>query len=261
MEILWITDLHLDRFNASYLRTFYRDVDSHPSGTIVLTGDISDGNSVKYHLEELALSCPKKRIFFTLGNHDYFRSSFARVDAEVVAVCARHQNLTQLTGQEIIPLDQNTCVLGHRGWADAQAGFGNQSWARNADFWLIDDLRGNRERAFQRIKELGQESASCFRKILPLALTQYNHVVICTHVPPFRQVVRHEGGDCSPLRLPHFVNIAAGNAIAGITREFPNRKVTVLSGHTHHEAEAQVFKNLQVIVGIPRNLKSVKFTN
>jgi hypothetical protein len=122
---------------------------------------------------------------------------------------------------------------------------------------MIKELRGSRQEAFKKIALLGDQSAKALREILPLALTQYRRIIVATHVPPFRQGLRFNDKKCEPCRYPHFVNIAAGNAIGGIAKEFPNKKISVLAGHTHTPRSARILPNLSVEVGAPRMLNTL----
>jgi len=215
-DLLWVTDLHIETLSSNQFTSFLRDLKVHPSKFLLITGDLSLSLLVERHLIELSTALPEKKICFTLGNHDYFGGSIDETDARIDRLCNGSKNLTHLDGNQIIRLSDDTCLVGHRGWADGRAGLGNRSLARNADFWMIAELRGSRQAAFKKIAKLGDESAVAFRNILPQALTSYRRVLVATHVPPFRQGLRFGERKCEPARYPHFVNIAAGMVIGGI---------------------------------------------
>jgi predicted phosphohydrolase len=256
-DLLWVTDLHLETLSPNQFTRFLEDIKAHPSKIVVITGDISLALLVERHLIELSNALPDKKICFTLGNHDFFGGSIEEVEARIDRLCNERHNLIHLDGKKIIPLSDDTALLGHRGWADARAGLGNRSWARNADFWMIKELRGSRQEAFKKIAAMGDDSAKAFREILPLALTQYRSVVLATHVPPFRQVLRFGDQKCKPVRYPHFVNISAGMVIGGIAKKFPERKISVLCGHTHTPRKSPILHNLTAEVGAPRMMNTL----
>ncbi len=256
-DLLWVTDLHLENLSPNQFATFLKDLKSHASKVLLITGDLSLSQLVERHLIELSTALPEKKICFTLGNHDYFGGSIDKIDVRINRLCKGSKNLTHLDGNQIIPLSVDTCLVGHRGWADGRAGLGRRSWARNADFWMIAELRGSRQAAFKKIAALGDESAETFRNILPKALSRYRRVVVATHVPPFRQGLRFGERKCEPCRYPHFVNIAAGMAIGGIAKKFPQKKIHVLAGHTHTPHAATILSNLTVEVGAPRTLNTL----
>lgn len=99
-----------------------------------------------------------------------------------------------------------------------------------------------------RMQELGRESAKSIRRILPLALTGYRHVILLTHVPPFAEAVRFNDAPCGPLHLPHYANLSAGFAIRGIARAFPKRRITILAGHSHSSSITHIDSNICVCV-------------
>lgn len=251
-DLLWVTDLHLETLSSNQFTKFLKDLKAHPSKVLLITGDLSLSLLVERHLTQLSKALPEKRICFTLGNHDFFGGSIEGVEERINRLCKGSSNLIHLDGNQIIPLCDDACLIGHRGWADGRAGLGSRSWARNADFWMIKDLRGSRHEAFRKIATLGDESAKAFRSILPQALSRYRRVVVATHVPPFRQGLRFGERKCEPARYPHFVNIAAGMVIGGIAKEFPRKMIQVLAGHTHTQRSATILPNLTVEVGAPR---------
>lgn len=160
------------------------------------------------------------------------------------------RNLHHLRGDEIIPLSQNTALIGHRGWADARAGWGKRTIIGSRDRHSIEEFKKlSRGEMFAKMETLGRESAAAFRRMLPNALSRYRHVVIATHVPPFPDTAHFNGLRCGPTHQPHFTNLSAGMALVGITRNFPHRRVTVLAGHTHNPAHIQILNNLEARVG------------
>jgi hypothetical protein len=102
------------------------------------------------------------------------------------------------------------------------------------------------------MEKLGRESARCLREVLPLALTQYTRVIVATHVPPFRQAVQFAQAVCDRVRLPHFVNLAASNVVAGIAKQFSDNSLTVLCGHTHCRTRVKIISNVETFVGAAR---------
>lgn len=103
-----------------------------------------------------------------------------------------------------------------------------------------------------RMQELGMASARRIRNILPLALTQFRHVILLTHTPPFPEAVLYNGEPCSPLHLPHWANLSAGLAIRGIARAFPKCRITILAGHTHSSSITHIGTNICVRVAHAR---------
>lgn len=87
------------------------------------------------------------------------------------------------------------------------------------------------------------------RARLPQALSEFQHVIFATHVPPFREACWHRGKISDDDWLPHFTCKAVGDVLLEIMKENPDRKLIVLCGHTHGAGEAQQLPNLKVLTG------------
>jgi Icc protein len=250
MKLAWMTDLHLERVDSSAKRAFYEVLKMKEFDVALITGDISESRTLALHLSELAEACGHRRIFFVLGNHDFFGSSFADVNRMMAACCRRYSNLQHLGQGEIVRLGPNSALVGHRGWADGRAYGGRRTARRFPDQDGIQDLRYcSTYPAFRKMEQLGRESGAYFRRVLPHALTSFRHVFVATHVPPFARAVRFDGRPCEAARLPHFVNASAGGVIKKIGAYFPQTRMTVLCGHTHHAATVTVAENIEVRAG------------
>lgn len=250
---LWLGDLHLDRTCERQRRTLFSRISSTESSCVIVSGDISSSQHLREHLLQLASACAPRPLYFVLGNHDYYGSSINEVKADMTELIGSGENLHHLDGKRIIPLGGDVCLIGHDGWADARAGYGHGTVIDSPDRNAISDFRGlSHKQTMQRMTALGKESAVVIRKILPLALSLHRHVVIVTHAPPFPSAVMYGGKPCGPTHLPHFANLSVGMAILGITRAFPKRRITVLSGHTHSGCVKQIQPNLSMRVGHAR---------
>ncbi len=118
------------------------------------------------------------------------------------------------------------------------------------DFVMIEELSSlSREKRNERLRALGDEAASFVREILPKALTDYKEVVFLTHVPPFKESCWHEGRISDDDWLPYFTCKATGDALLEVVRSRPDRRVTVLCGHTHGAGVADLLPNLKVLTG------------
>ena len=249
-KTLWLTDLHLDLASEAKQNSLLSSLRSMEYKNVLITGDISNAGNLTTHLQRLASACAPRQIYMVLGNHDFYGSSFSEVDAEVAKLCDSVTNLHHLDGSKILPLGDGIGVMGHRGWADARAGYGFRTAIDSPDRPRISDFRGlDRNRTLLKMSELGAESARSMRKTLPLALTRYRRVVILTHVPPFPQAVFYNRKPCKPTLIPHFSNVSAGLAIRAITRAFGDRRVTILSGHSHSSKTVRILPNLTIHVG------------
>lgn len=248
-ELAVLADLHLDRAADDAKKRLWAKLASIQYDAALIIGDISVAAQLQQHLGLISKACWPRPVYFLLGNHDYFDGSFAGVDRLVAETCQHLRNLIPLGGGEIISLTPDTALVAHRGWYDGQAGAGARTWVDTPDRHRINDFKGlSRPEFFAKIKDLGRESARYFRRVLPLALSQYHTVLLASHVPPFWQGIRHGGASCDWHHQPYFSNMAAGNVIASIARYFPNRRIVVHAAHTHCPVHVRLSANLEIHV-------------
>lgn len=252
MNLAFATDLHLDRVTECQRRAFFRSLSDSDFDALVITGDISVARWLPMHLRCIAEACHPRPVYFVLGNHDFYGSSFEAVDRSVAKVCARHPNLHHLGGGEIIPLTAESALIGHRGWADARAGFGMKTVVSSPDRHHIRDFRDLSHRQMLRLMEaLGKASGRYFREVLPKTLSRFRRVWIATHVPPFYQAVSFNGRASKWSTQPHFANCSVGRVILEFAKSFPLGESTVICGHTHSASSRRIAKNVNVFVGAP----------
>ncbi len=244
-SLLWMSDIHLDKATEATRRQFMNHLQIAPFETVLITGDISTSHCLQDHLTEISKACGSRPIIFTLGNHDYFKSSFAAVDQVVDDVCKRHPNLIALGKGEVIQLSPNTALVGHRGWFDGQAGSGAKTKVESPDRYQILDFQHlDRRGYFKRLAVLGQESSEYFRNVLPVALSRYSKVLLATHVPPFTQAVRYDNKGCLWNRQPYFCNTALGKFLVEFAKHNSKRRIEVYAGHTHSAVSIKLKSNL-----------------
>jgi 3',5'-cyclic AMP phosphodiesterase CpdA len=249
MNLTWLTDLHLNFLPSSAVDKFLRCVAETPSDAIVITGDIGEAPDVVRYLEAVA-SAVLRPVYFVLGNHDFYRGSIASVRAAALELSENSHELRWLPPAGVVPLTSDTCLVGHDGWGDGRYGDYANSHVSLSDWSLIRELSycGKRER-LDLLHKLGVEAAEHFRTVLPAALAQFGHVIVATHVPPFREACWHEGSISDDHWLPHFTCKAVGDVLVELMRAHPDRTMTVLCGHTHSSGEVEVLPNLRVSTG------------
>lgn len=159
-KLAWLTDLHLDRTTNRRRREFLRTVRSETYDGTVVTGDISTGERVIDDLAEIAAAAAPRAVYFVLGNHDYYGQYFANVDEAVAGACARLSNLHRLDHEGIVPLSHSVALIGHGGWADLQAGYGERSAIDSPDLERIRDYQGlSRNDAIVKMRKRATASA------------------------------------------------------------------------------------------------------
>jgi predicted MPP superfamily phosphohydrolase len=264
-RLVWSTDLHFDASDRTQYRLLFDLVNAHEPDAVLIGGDISNGASSLIHLTNLSKKIDKP-FYFVLGNHDFYYGSITVIRNEAKKLSSEIPSLHYLTCNGIIPLSEQTALIGHDGWSDAKAGDYFNSDVMLNDYYFIEELkRLNQEERFQKLNELGEEAANYLKQNLVKALETYERVVLLTHVPPFEESCLYEGLPADGNWTPHFVGKATGDAIEGVMKENPNKQLLVLCGHSHWGQDIQILPNLRVVtghadLGIP-NVQGLIFVN
>ncbi len=249
MQLAWATDIHLNFVSTERVRLFGRFIAGTGANALVISGDIAEADSFESTLELLAedLAVP---IYFVLGNHDFYRGGIAEVRERADALSRRRELLHWLPTAGIIPLTEQTALVGHDGWADGRLGNYERSTVLLNDYFLIEDFAGlDEDERLIKLKMLGDESAVWAAPVLTEAFERFERVVLATHVPPFRESCWYNGVISDDNWLPHFTNHALGAALDRVMEGHPDRGLTVLCGHTHGQGVAAIRHNLLVRTG------------
>jgi UDP-2,3-diacylglucosamine pyrophosphatase LpxH len=250
--LLWASDIHLDFLQPEKaIKSFgeYLRKENPKADGLIITGDIAVGVSLVSSLEELSdgFGLP---IYFVLGNHDRYYSSFKEVELEVNKLVNRRKNIYWINNN-VIDLSNKIKLIGCDGWYDARYGFGADSNILLSDWDLIKDLTSCKyDKCFREI--LNRECADGFAKQLSETLnsiSNVNHVIITTHIPPYIGAAWHEGKISDNNSLPWFSSKATGDAIDRFAAENLDVSVTVLCGHTHSPGIYRPSENVVVYTG------------
>jgi 3',5'-cyclic-AMP phosphodiesterase len=248
-RLAWITDPHLNFLEEDEAELFSASLAREEADAFVITGDIGEAPNVALYLHGLDRHLDRP-IYFVLGNHDFYGSSIAAVRRMIQAFTAECPNLHWLPLSGIVPLTEKACLIGHDGWADGRLGDYWGSTIQLNDWRLIAEFAGMDPMArLKKLTLLGDEAAAQLRGLLPEALERFSHVLVATHVPPFRESCWHEGRVSSDAWLPHMTCKAIGDVLAELMTAHPDRHMTVLCGHSHGQGEALVLPNLRVLTG------------
>jgi len=248
-RMVWLTDIHLNFLRLHHFDGFFSKILKQQPDLLVISGDISQANTLAQHLKWLEMRV-KVPTYFVLGNHDYYRAGFASVQATVAKLCEKSERLVWLNQAGVVTIARGVGLIGHDSWADARMGDYATSEVMLNDYLQIEDFIGlDKEERRRKLNMLGDAAAAYFREMLPRALVNHEHVYVVTHVPPYRESCWHEGEVTSEDFLPHFSCQAVGEVLREIMAARPDRRITVLCGHTHGASYSCVLDNLIVMTG------------
>jgi predicted MPP superfamily phosphohydrolase len=248
-SLAWVTDPHFEFLDEARMNRFCFELKDQAAEGILITGDISNGSGISQAVTMLS-QIVQKPIFFVLGNHDRYESSFARTEM-IVEACVRNlPNLYRLTGREVIRIAPGHALIGVDGWADGLAGSGCNTAVRINDFPYIYDFQelSDDNVRFDFMLKLARKFTETLRPTLEKALANFRSVLLATHVPPFSEAAWHEGRPSEPDFLPFFSSPTLGDMLTEVAQKYPDRRLRVLCGHTHGQGSYS-HKNIIVDTG------------
>jgi Icc-related predicted phosphoesterase len=150
----------------------------------------------------------------------------------------------------VVELSDKVCLIGHGSWADGRLGDFAGSTVMLGDYRYIKEFTdaGSSGR-LNMLNTLGDQAAEYLRKTAADALEKYSHVIVLTHTPPFRKACWYRGRASDDNWLPHFSCMAAGKVLKEAIQNCPDKKMTVLCGHTHSRGTCHILPNLEVKTG------------
>jgi 3',5'-cyclic-AMP phosphodiesterase len=249
VRLVWTTDLHLDSVSTLAWEQWVQKISSLKADGLVITGDISEGDDVVRQLQRF-VSVNQLPVYFVLGNHDFYGSTFQATRQNVIHACRDSEQLHYLTDLSPLQVSAGTYLLGEDGWADGTVGNYEESTIHLKDFERIGDFKAAGEFAWkQQLQEIGGASAKRLRSKLEQLPSNAHQIIVLTHAPPFREACWYEGKTTDDNWAPFFVAGQVGNTLMEFSRLRPECNVTVLCGHTHHAGIARMAANLQVYTG------------
>jgi len=233
MRFGWISDIHLNFLDESRLRTFLEGLSFCDVNAWLLGGDIGQADSVLDYLRILVSALPCK-LYFTLGNHDFYGGSIEDVRGRVRQLVGQSTHLVWLTDSDPQVLTDGVTVVGDDSWADARFGNALGTSVELNDFFAIENLVGlSRKDLVCLLNKLGDEAAARLAPKLQRAAACSRQVVLLTHVPPFWGAAWHQGRPSTEDWIPWFSCRAVGEVIVACANAHPNTDFLVLCGHTH----------------------------
>jgi len=246
-KFLWYTDTHLDMVFPWSKRQLITHINKENPSGIFITGDISNGKSTPKDLEYLAsnIECP---IYFVLGNHDFHFSSMKSIYDSIRELCVKHNNLIWMTESSPQYINNNTAVIGTEGWYDAMVG--NPFYIRfTFDWFQIKEFlaMSSMKERIDGFRDLASKSCEIIEKQL-LKVCHNNEVetiYLLTHFPCWIEATRDVGTLMEKFWLPYNTNLRLGKLIEKIMKEFPSKRLIVISGHTHEDCHVHITNNIE----------------
>lgn len=258
-RIAWCTDIHLDHLKSDQdIVKFSETIKSRNVEGVIITGDISNSQSIVLHLSmlERLLQFP---VYFVLGNHDYYGSDVATVREQMKEVSNMSGFLRYLPTTPYVTLSPSTALIGHDGWYDALYGdykksqFVMADWRAIRDFVdvnsMLDERTPNYSNIVMKARELASGAVQHVHAAIKGAIRHHKNIVIATHFPPFEKLHRFRGkpGDFSVV--PWYTSKMMGDLILSAAKSFPDVNFTVLAGHTHGFCSERIAGNVHCYVG------------
>jgi 3',5'-cyclic-AMP phosphodiesterase len=252
-SILWATDTHTDHMQHDLADVFgsFCDAAHRAQVPLLITGDISNGKKIMSTLRVLDEAAQPLGVpwYFVLGNHDYYGSSIKEVRQDIGLFREHYLPMCQP-----VKLADDTYLVGVDGWYDTQAGVGGIK-----SKFLLNDFRYIKELAEEYLtfgrnpvvtsRTLAEnDNVLLLEKISRCVELGAKHVIIGTHVPPFREAALYQNMMSDDNAAPWFVNKSLGDRLKTFCENNQDVKVTVLCGHTHHPAYHVAADNLKAVV-------------
>lgn len=227
---------------------FLYSIASLKPDAVFLTGDIADGNRTKEYLKLLHAGLQTK-IYYVLGNHDFYHKSITEVEQWCHALSRENNNIVYLPNAGVVQLTDTTALVGVNGWGDCREGSWRDSNVVLSDHHYIHDLIGlNRPQLATKLQALGTQEADLLRDSLGRALERFKEVTVLTHVPPFKESATWKGKPSEPDFAPFFVCKAVGDVLLALAAKHPDKFIYVYCGHSHGKSLVKI-NNLTVYTG------------
>jgi Icc protein len=249
VRLTWVTDLHLNFVGLPAREAWLTSIRETSPDCLLISGDIAEAESLGWELERLAgdLLLP---IYYVLGNHDFYGGSIDQVRAGCGALRNSNERLVYLGATGPQPLSDGWVLVGQDGWGDACDGDPAGSIVRLNDFQQIVDFQDLSSTArIGKLQELGRQAAERLELQLQDGVQLGDALLVITHVPPVRSACLYRGEPADDHWAPFFVGHQVGELLRRFAWEYPEHRIVVLCGHSHHVARCRLESNLWVLTG------------
>lgn len=249
MKVAHITDCHVDFLKNHELIEFLLSLQESEAEAFVITGDISKGTLVHKHLLWME-KIVQKPIYFVLGNHDFYDSSFAEVNKNIRKLCEESNYLFYLQDREFVKLG-DTILIGQNGWYDAGWRTPLTSLVFLWDWLFIEEfhkLSNTQARIALLIEIAASEVRQAERKLLE-ALKHGDKIMFATHIPPWSEDHYKLGEIANKFWMPYNSSKMMADMLVRVMEKHPNKQLTCTAGHVHLRRKEQITHNILLKVG------------
>jgi predicted phosphohydrolase len=259
IKIAHVTDPHFNFLTVgsdsnsrdeSKILNFCQEIKAAGCEAAVISGDLTEApylySDLKLFQKHLGLP-----VYFILGNHDFYRGSFAKVNQLSRMITDAEPNIKWLQCIDSIKLTEKACLIGVDGWYDIKAGGAEHSRLAMTDFFLIEEFRHQPHmKVVSASRKLAHDSSMKLEEKIKKVVGQFETIYIATHVPPFLEAALSPQRELSDFNwAPYMTNIVMGDTLVQLSEEYRDKKFVVLTGHTHTDCYYNAWRNLEVRVG------------
>lgn len=219
MKIQIMSDLHLESCAKFYMNP---DVDAH-----IVAGDVVNRLPENFRIFDLIESTDKP-ILYVPGNHEYYGTSFEKVEETLDKLCVDYPHFINLNVLDAYVLD-DVRFIGRTLWSDFNL-YGDPITAMRMAEIYINDFRAIQNFSTERCSMLSERH--CKEIESACAKRPDNKKVVVTHFCPTSQSV-HPAYESSKFLNPYFVNNY---------RDLVNESGAILwvHGHSHKNFDYEV---------------------
>jgi len=155
-----------------------------------------------------------------------------------------------MTDHNIIPLNDETCLIGNENWYDAR--IGNPEYIKYTfDWFMIEDFRqlSTMKDRIELMREIADKNADILCSKLEQAVDGYKTIYLLSHVPAWREAHRANELISDKFYEPYNISFLLGQKLEKIMEKHKKRHLICLMGHTHCPVSVHVSRNIECRVG------------
>lgn len=269
MKYAWITDIHLNFVDFNERMAFYQTIKDANVNGVFITGDIGEGNSFEFYLNEMDQILNEDgwidvKIYYVMGNHDYYGLHVKKFK-EDSRQPGRIRYMPDLDGYSVV---YDIYLVGQDCWADGRNGNYAKSHVVLNDSKYIQDLADARKideiemfcdtgsfklryrHVLKKMQEFADTDAQALENQINEAI-EYNpmKIIILMHIPPFPQNAFYGGKQSDDNFLPFYSSKVTGDMLMRVCGAHPDIQFQGYCGHSHGASIYQALPNLIVKCG------------